>query len=736
MKHPDLVKALDPILSRVRTDICWKKTPDGPRRIDSPLTAAKLDKHVNGGPAYGAAPILPGQDTTMVAVLDLDSHKGETPWPDMLAVASELMSELEAHGMSPLAFRSSGGHGIHIYLLWEAPQDAYSVRTMLQSALQVRGLKPGDGGVARREVEIFPKQNSVAEGKYGNMFILPLAGASVPLCPLTMADLPKEDAAAMEWPISPAVPVVVREVAERPEVGAGDANIERMRSALAAIPNDGEGLAYDDWRNIMFAIHHGSGGSPDGLALLHEFSARSSKYVASFVDERAWPYASDDNGAEHGAITVGTLWRVAREHGWQEPIADEFEALPALVDAAGAEVEALPSFRRNKAGEILATIDNLHMALGRPDVCGGRIQFDTFRDEIMVSADGGGNWRAFEDADYTRMRQALEVGGFKPIGKEMMRDVVLLVASENRFDTAQLWLGRQLWDGKPRVEQFLSTYFGVDDSPYVRGVSLYLWSALAGRVLQPGVKADMVPILVGEQGLLKSSAVAAMAPAPEFFVEIDFNEKDDNLARKMRGTLVGEIGELRGLNSKDLESIKAFITRTHEKWVPKFREFTTTFPRRLVFVGTTNKDEFLADETGNRRWLPVRVTHADRAAVQRDAAQLWAEGRALFERNGVMWQVERLAGEAHNEYTIRDAWESIVETWLEQEEGKESFIEAGLLSEPIIRGVDVLRGAIHLEAKQIGKREEMRMGKVLQALGFEKVTLRVEGVVTRGWRKK
>ncbi|MCV5824559.1 virulence-associated E family protein, partial [Escherichia coli] len=86
-----------------------------------------------------------------------------------------------------------------------------------------------------------------------------------------------------------------------------------------------------------------------------------------------------------------------------------------------------------------------------------------------------------------------------------------------------------------------------------------------------------------------------------------FAEKDDDLARKMRGRLVAEIGELRGLNTKELESIKAFVTRTHENWIPKYREFATQFPRRLVFVGTTNEDEFLADKTGNRRWLPVEV---------------------------------------------------------------------------------------------------------------------------------
>src|SRR5690606_13267649 len=104
-------------------------------------------------------------------------------------------------------------------------------------------------------------------------------------------------------------------------------------------------------------------------------------------------------------------------------------------------------------------------------------------------------------------------------------------------------------------------------------------------------KADMVPILVGTQGVGKSTAIAAMSPSPEFFAEVSFSEKDDDLSRKMRGKLVAEIGELRGLHSKEMESVKAFITRTHEHWIPKYREFETTFPRRLVFIGSTNKDQ-------------------------------------------------------------------------------------------------------------------------------------------------
>ena len=252
---------------------------------------------------------------------------------------------------------------------------------------------------------------------------------------------------------------------------------------------------------------------------------------------------------------------------------------------------------------------------------------------------------------------------------------------------------------------------------------------MAGRVMQPGVKADMVPILMGAQGARKSTAVKDMVPDEAFFTELSFDEKDDDLARKMRGRLVAEIGELRGLHTKELESIKAFITRTHENWIPKYREFATKFPRRLVFVGTTNEEEFLADRTGNRRWLPVKVGECiDTDGIRRDRLQLWAEARDLFELLGVEYrEAEDLAKNVHQEHMVTDPWSEAVQAWLDMVDPMtghtaraSNYLQIG----------EVLKDALGIEAKHVGKREEIRMGKVLHALGFVRRQIRTGS--TRG----
>jgi predicted P-loop ATPase len=391
-------------------------------------------------------------------------------------------------------------------------------------------------------------------------------------------------------------------------------------------------------------------------------------------------------------------------------------------------------FKRDKKGKIEATMENCNVALRAPSFCGIEIRFDQFRDEIMFAAEGTSDWQAFADADYSRLRIRLEKQGFKPIGREMIRDVVLLVADENPFDSAIEWLSGLQWDGVPRIDGFLVDYFGAEASEYVTSVSRYLWTAMAGRVMAPGIKADMVPILVGRQGAGKSSGVAAMSPAPDFFAEVSFHEREDDLARKMRGRLVAEIGELRGLHTRELEHIKAFITRTHENWIPKYREFAVTFPRRLVFIGTTNQEEFLADETGNRRWLPVKVDGADVETIERDRLQLWAEARGSFEAAGVAFrEAERLAKDVHEDHMIKDSWADVVSNWLD-----ETDILTGEINreKKILSAMEVLIDALNFDKKQISRREELRIAKVLKALGYERGVSRVNGVLVKGWRPK
>ena len=235
----------------------------------------------------------------------------------------------------------------------------------------------------------------------------------------------------------------------------------------------------------------------------------------------------------------------------------------------------------------------------------------------------------------------------------------------------------------------------------------------------------MVPVLVGAQGIRKSSAVAAMVPDPQYFCEISLADRDDDLSRKMRGRLIAELGELRGLRGKEREAVKAWVSRQYEDWTPKFREFNTVYPRRLIFIGTTNNETFLDDVTGNRRWLPVTVASVDVDAIVRDRLQLWAEGAEIFRRGGIDFrEAEELAVDEHEQYVDSDSWDVVVQRWLDMPDGLTNDKPASCSG---ITTRDALIGALGFESKQVNRPSEMRMADCLRRLGFTRKRMRVDG---------
>lgn len=397
-----------------------------------------------------------------------------------------------------------------------------------------------------------------------------------------------------------------------------------------------------------------------------------------------------------------------------------------------------PAWETDKYGQPKPTLYNVRLALERPDICGWNIRYDAFTNNIIFYDKDGSRWQIASDELFVELRMRLEtVHNFLPIGRELARDAVLWFAKKRQVDTAVEWLNAQTWDGKKRVETFMSEYMGCEDSEYTRAIAKYLWTGLAGRVLEPGLKADMIVVLKSPEGYRKSSAVEAIAPSNELFTEVDFGEKDADLARKMRGKVVAEIAELRGLKTRAVEGILAFVSRRFEEWVPKYREFSTSFPRRLMFIATTNEDEFLDGVRKHRRWLPVKVEKfADVDKIVRDRKQLWAEAREMFIEGGLRYEeADKLAGDHREDFRVKGVWEDVVARWLGTPDDLDGSCpnDAEYLLTP-----DIARFAINLDPKNLKRSDEMKIGETMRALGYDntKVYDKELKKQIRAWTKK
>lgn len=774
-----LAAALSPIVERVRQDDIWVIREGQPPRHRQrvALTDARVRQHLEGGPAVGACPMARGGDTTRLALHDIDDHGGAAGWPTVAEAAVAIDDAARARGMIPHPFRSRGGGGIHLYYLWDEPQQARDVRGMLQAILRDAGYAAGTRGVEHGEAEIFPKQDRVPADGWGSMFVLPLAGASVPLEPLAdMAPLDRSDAEGYVWQRSEPVPVA-EETDEAEGEGAqktapvgagaqgtrrdgedGSVSLDLLADALAWVPNPNAGepgeIGYHrgsdgrpGWIEIIFAVHDTDSG-PDGLAVADAWSAKSDKHDPDFLAYRVWPYARSDRSER---ITARSLLALAREHGWDEPswsVARDFDftagAEPETEAPAGAAAitQPLPSgLARTENGEIKATINNVLSVLRHPHALGYKIAFDSFNACAMVGNPDGEGMRPFTDSDYVRIRAQLEGRlGFRPVGRELIRDAAELVSSEHNYDSAKEWISAYIpeWDGVERVHRFLPDYFASEDREYTRAVGLYIWTAMIGRIQSPGCKADMMPIAQGPQGAGKSEALKAMVPCIDYHVEISLTKSDSEIARMLRGKILVEMDELRGLRQRDVEHLKAFVSRRYEEWVPKYKEFSESFPRRCLLFGTTNADQFLADDTGQRRYLPFRCDHGIRVdAIRRDQAQLWAEAYALWQRYGVLHaDAERLAEAEHEDYRVEDPWEEIIGRWLEEPDVA-AEVGAGDGTRNGDRPLtvpEIAQGALGLRAEYFGAFAAGRIRSVLKEMGYTyRSVQREDGKRARRW---
>lgn len=224
-------------------------------------------------------------------------------------------------------------------------------------------------------------------------------------------------------------------------------------------------------------------------------------------------------------------------------------------------------------------------------------------------------------------------------------DAVNKIAHDNSFHPFRDWLGGlPPWDGVPRIDAWLKNHFGAVGSDAYLGEVFRKWlTASVKRIYEPGTKFDWILLLQGPQGCGKSS-FGSILFGEKYFADWLPALSDKDAALALQGILCAEFSELVQLRRNELETVKGFITRQVDKVRPPYGREKVEIPRQCVFIGTTNQNEFLKDDTGNRRFNPVEVSELDFGKLIEDRDQLWAEALYYY-RNGMVNRLD-LEGEA------------------------------------------------------------------------------------------
>jgi predicted P-loop ATPase len=396
----------------------------------------------------------------------------------------------------------------------------------------------------------------------------------------------------------------------------------------------------------------------------------------------------------------------------------------------GPDIINLNSARRGKwqnncikgtTGKPLPIIANALLALRRDSGLQDAFAYDEMLRTAMLMHLIGSPLAPFEpraiiDEDVAYVAEYLQQAGLKHIGSGVVRDAIGARALENAYHPVRDYLETLQWDGQKRANVWLTTRLGAELTDYTGAIGRMFLIAMVARIYQPGCKCDHMMVLEGPQGAMKSSACAVLG-GPWFSDALPDVSGGKDVSQHLRGKWLLEVSEMHAMGRTETTLLKSFITRQVEKYRPSYGRFEVEEPRQCVFIGTTNREAYLRDESGGRRFWPVKTGIIDIDGLAEDRDQLFAEAVQLY-RLGESWWPDRIFEQQHikQQQEARfeaDAWEDLIADFV----ATRTKVTIG----------EVAQGALFFEKARIGTADQRRIAAILELLAWHRLPKDFQG---------
>lgn len=497
----------------------------------------------------------------------------------------------------------------------------------------------------------------------------------------------------------------------------GEKDVENLRAiGLVATTNAmGAGKWHDRYSQALIDKHVVILPDNDETGRKHATKVATSVFAAGAKSVRV---VHLDGLPEHGDVSD---WL---EHGHDR---DELERLVRQTNPWAVGAGGDPAWRTKLIKGERSPVGNeanVEIALRHCPELVGRLRFDEFRTQLQcrdLPWDKSGEWRDWVDRDDINLAiyvQREEIN----IPPHRVSPVAESVGRLSGFHPVREYLDGLKWDGVKRVDKLFLEYAKCRHSndaqrAYLMAIAICMMISAVARIMQPGCKVDTLVVMEGPQGIGKSTFARVLFGSDWFTDQIaDFSTKD--YAIDLRGKWCVELAELVVLSKSDERVVKSVVSRQTDHYRPPYGRRSIDVDRQNIFFASTNRQDYLGDETGNRRFNPAAAVAVDVAAVKRDRDQLWAEAVQLY-REGVPWHLtgseEETAREEQASRTDEEVWSPWIDSYL-RTLGKD-YVQTG----------DILI-SLGLDKAHMDKKAEMRVAKHLKHRGWERTKRRIDGV--------
>jgi len=429
------------------------------------------------------------------------------------------------------------------------------------------------------------------------------------------------------------------------------------------------------------------------------------------------------------------------------------EKLGERLNEAGIEMDPAPPQWREiyPNGTPRASLHNARLGIE----AGGFVAvYDVFHNKMYLGRPAGGPLLSFCGEVTDNRVMLLRVWVSDTYGRDFtekhVRDAVVAMAVANPYNpvTEMLAEAQANWDGVARLDRMAVDYFGCPDTPLTRACVRKTMIAAVARARNPGCKFDTILVLESPEGWNKSSAWAVLAGEGNFSDERIIGHASREVVEQLAGVWIHENADLAGMRKAEVETVKAYASRAVDRARPAYGHFLVEQPRHSIEVGTTNNDEYLQSQTGNRRFWPIKMERRiDLAALRAARLQLWGEAAAAqaagesLTIDEALWPAAAIAQEARR---VRDPWEPMLEN-LAPVSVTGPLAGAGYIGNGIVHVVEdeqrvatavIFEHVIRIPSHLLQVTHAKRLADAMRALGWDTKVFKLEGKTVRGYARK